>query len=64
MGPDVVVISDILRNQKFEMPLVERNYVIKKFMSYDADKPFGDAVLPGAVRVILLDFILDDAKNC
>src|ERR1035437_12871 len=47
MCPVVVVITDVLTHQAFQMGLVEHDHMIEQISSTVANPAFGDAVLPG-----------------
>ena len=48
--PVVVVITDVLTHQAFQMGLVEHDHMIEQISSTVANPAFGDAVLPGTLE--------------
>ena len=46
-------VMDVLGHQPFEVPFVQRNYVIQEIPAAGSDPSLGNAVLPGAAEEVL-----------
>ena len=49
MGPIVMVVGDVIRNEPLEMVLVQRNDLVEQFAPAAADPAFRDSILPRAL---------------
>ena len=56
MGSVVMIVTDVLGHQPFEMPLVEHDHMIEQVSPAIADEAFCDSVLPGTAKASSLGF--------
>jgi hypothetical protein len=50
VGPILVVVADIFREEPLQMPLVENNHVIEQVPAAALNPAFRDAILPRALE--------------
>jgi len=46
----VVIVTDVLIHQPFQMPFIQNDHMIEQITTAASDPAFGDTVLPGAAE--------------
>src|SRR5262245_35914414 len=68
VGSSAVVVADVLREYRTQVPLIEDQHTVGEFGSEGADESFGETVRPGATRRnpdhANVDFGQDDVERC
>ena len=60
MGPIVMVVGDVIRNEPLEMVLVQRNDLVEQFAPAAADPAFRDSILQGLwIEVCTQPIVMD-----